>query len=113
MCESDIKTKLVNTINTKDNVLIVGGSQGLGLALANEAVTKYSNVTVIARNKTAQLEELNINFVNQNFNDLDLMRKTVKTLKPNIVILCVAQGLYGDIFCLEISSMVACSRPEL
>lgn len=108
MCESDIKTKLVNTINTKDNVLIVGGSQGLGLALANEAVTKYSNVTVIARNKTAQLEELNINFVNQNFNDLDLMRKTVKTLKPNIVILCVAQGLYGDIFCLENDKIFNC-----
>lgn len=108
MCKSDIETNIVNQINTIDNILIVGGSKGIGLALAAEAVTKYSNVTVIARNKTDQLEQLNINFINQNFNDIDLIRTTIKTIKPNIVVLCVAQGLYGDIFCLDTDKILNC-----
>jgi short-subunit dehydrogenase len=108
MYESDIETNIVNKINTRDNVLIVGGSKGIGLALATEAATKYSNVTVIARTNTKQIEQLNINFINQNFNNIDLIRTTIKNIKPNIVILCVAQGLYGDIFHLENEKILNC-----
>jgi short-subunit dehydrogenase len=111
MYESNIKTNIVNIvnkINIRDNILIVGGSKGIGLALATEAATKYSNVTVIARNNTEKIKQLNIDFINQNFNDIDLIRTTIKNIKPNIVILCVAQGLYGDIFHLENDKILNC-----
>jgi short-subunit dehydrogenase len=108
MYKSDIETNIVNKINTRDNVLIVGGSKGIGLALATEATTKYSNVTVIARTNTKQIEQLNINFINQNFNNIDLIRTTIQNIKPNIVILCVAQGLYGDIVNLKNDTVFNC-----
>lgn len=94
--------------NKRNNILIVGGSTGIGLALANEAVKKYQKVTIIARKETSEIAEVNINFLTQDFNNLELIRSTIQDINPNTIILCVAKGLYGNILNLENDKIIDC-----
>lgn len=108
MAESILGGCIVNNINKTKSILIVGGSTGIGLALANEAVKKYKKITIIAREKTPEILPLNINFVQQDFNNIEIIRATLEMVKPNTIILCVAQGLYGDICHLENAQILNC-----
>lgn len=62
------------------NVLIVGGTKGIGLSLANK-LSEYSNVTVVARESTDQLNnniefisaDATINEISKEFDSLDAL----------------------------------------
>ncbi|MEQ8467020.1 SDR family NAD(P)-dependent oxidoreductase [Coleofasciculus sp. E1-EBD-02] len=92
----------------RGNLLIVGGSRGIGLALAIEALAKYSRVTVIAREEIDKIKELKINFISQDFNDVELIRHTLEIVQPSTLILCVAQGLYGNISDFPNDKVISC-----
>jgi short-subunit dehydrogenase len=81
----------------KINLLIVGGSRGIGLALVDEALTERKQVTVVARKETPDLKDLQVNFINQDFNDISLIRPLLTNIQPDLLILCVAQGLCGNL----------------
>jgi short-subunit dehydrogenase len=92
----------------RSNLLIVGGSRGIGLALATKAIENRDLVTVVARTKTDNFRNSEINFIKQDFNDISLARSTLATVKPDVLILCVAQGLYGDILSFSNEQIVQC-----
>jgi short-subunit dehydrogenase len=81
----------------KSNLLIVGGSRGIGLALVDEALTEKKKVTVVARKKTSDLEDLQVSFISQDFNDISLIRPLLTSIQPDLLMLCVAQGLCGNL----------------
>jgi short-subunit dehydrogenase len=108
MAESSLGGCIVNKINENKSILIVGGSTGIGLALANQAVKQYKKITIIAREKTPEIRQLNIDFIKQDFNNIEIIRATLQMVKPNTIILCVAQGLYGDVCHLENDQILNC-----
>lgn len=94
-------------------ILIVGGSRGIGLSLAKKALSQNSEVTVIARKKIDDLQNSEIKFIQQDFNDISLARPTLLTFQPNILILCVAQGLYGDVLRFSNEQIFQCIKTSL
>ena len=95
-------------MNRKGKLLIIGGSKGIGLALATEAVKTYNDVIVMARSKTPELANLNVNFITQDFNEITLIKPTLEQWQPDTLVLCVAQGLYGDLECLPTEKITSC-----
>lgn len=95
-------------MNKKGRLLIVGGSKGIGLALAREAVKTYNDVIVMASSKTPELANLNVNFIAQDFNEITLIKPTLEQWQPDTLILCVAKGLYGDLERLSTEKIISC-----
>lgn len=76
-------------------ILIVGGSKGIGFFIVKEAIKKYRNVYVISRQKSKELNDLPINFIAHDINNNKDTKNLLENINPDILILCVAKGLYG------------------
>lgn len=92
----------------RSDLLVVGGSRGIGLALAKEALIKKRKVTVVARTKSDDIQDSDIDFIQQDFNETSLARSILVNVQPDVLILCVAQGLYGDILSFSDEQILNC-----
>lgn len=76
----------------KQNVLIIGGSRGLGLGLARVLTAQQANVTIVARGEAdlaAAQNALGVNTIRGDAVDAALALETLQTLQPNLLILNV------------------------
>ena len=98
-----------NMINKK--LLIIGGSKGIGLAIAKEAIKEYCQVIVLSRTYNEDLEKLNIQHIQQDFNNEALIDKTLCDIQPDIIIVSAANGLFfNDISTLKCNQIIDCLK---
>jgi short-subunit dehydrogenase len=77
------------------NVLVLGGSEGLGYCLAKDAASMGLVVTVLARHLNNQAAHLNIRFLSRDINDLTGIEDMFSSTQPDTVILNAAEGVWG------------------
>lgn len=78
-------------------ILIIGGTKGLGKSLAIKSKKKGYQVFVFARHKSIELENLGVNCLVGDFTQEDIANNLLMDISPNILVLCVAKGLYKDL----------------
>lgn len=92
----------------KKRILIIGGSKGIGLAIAKEAKTQNNEVFVLSRTTNSDLKQLQVNCITQDFTNEALIDKTLIETNPNILIICAAKGIYGEIKSIDFASVKSC-----
>jgi short-subunit dehydrogenase len=97
-------------MNNKSSLLVVGGSRGIGLSLGIQALSNQDQVTIIARNKPNSLKNLNLDFISQDFNEISSIQPILKKIKPNTIIFCVGQGVYGNALNISNDQIINCMQ---
>ena len=78
----------------RSSILIVGGSGGIGRAIALKAVTTYERVVIISRTNNSKLVAKGIECLRHNINTAGVATQVLSDINPRTLVLCAAKGLY-------------------
>ena len=73
--------------------LVIGGSEGLGLAIAAREHSRGSEVAVLSRKASNLSTAPNFIALEQDLNDLSLVSQTIKRVSPTYLYLCAAEAV--------------------
>lgn len=83
--------------DSKQTVLIVGGSRGLGHAISKVALNQAHRVYVLSRTRPAELCELGAEHLAEDFTAEGVAHRVLQGVKPNMLIICAAKGLFQQV----------------
>ncbi len=90
--------------------LIIGGSEGIGLSLVKEALQNNYKVCVLARKSNANLKNLPVSFIAHDFNETNNAKNIINSIRPHLIVFCVAYGVYGKVDEVSNNEIIKCTR---